>query len=202
MSNIGPICIYFGGQLSNRGRYLEEYIPSLLCFNSLILQWRNILICSLSTSSFLFIFIWPCPSVQLLELCLRLFVIVATTIIKFTTIINNIKKCLKVCIFFFFFFCVPMILQLASCQIWRPVALINSTVCVSLYSVPFSLSSRVEGFGQVCCQLCMKWAILEDVLSCLSDIATWTVGACTNFEFCMHLFLRRLCPERRRNIMV
>ena len=25
--------------------------------------------------------------------------------------------------------------------------------------------------------------ILEDVLSYLSDIATWTVGACTNFEF-------------------
>ena len=48
----------------------------------------------------------------------------------------------------FFFFCVPMIL--ASCQIWSPVALINSTVCVRLYSVPFSLSSRVEGFGQVC----------------------------------------------------
>ena len=52
-------------------------------------------------------------------------------------------------VFFFFFFCVLMIL--ASCQIWSPVALINSTVCVRLYSVPFSLSSRVEGFGQVCC---------------------------------------------------
>ena len=35
----------------------------------------------------------------------------------------------------FFFFCVPMIL--ASCQIRSPVALINSTVCVRLYSVPF-----------------------------------------------------------------
>ena len=30
------------------------------------------------------------------------------------------------------------------------MALINSSVCVRLYSVPFSLSSRVEGFGQVC----------------------------------------------------
>ena len=57
--------------------------------------------------------------------------------------------------FFFFFFCVRMILE--SCQIWSPVALINSTVCVRLYSVPFSLSSRVEGFGQVCC-LSSAWS--------------------------------------------
>ena len=104
--------------------------------------------------------------------------------------------------FFFFFFCVPMIL--ASCQIWSPVALINTTVWVRLYSVPFSLSSRVEGFGQVCCLSSawsgQSWRMCSAVWAILPR---WQLGLVPILNFvCMCFFLRRLCPERRRNIMV
>ena len=99
---------------------------------------------------------------------------------------------------FFFFFCVPMIL--ASCQVWSPVALINSTVCVRLYSVPFSLSLRVlarsvilvlheVGNPRVCAQL-------------FERLPHGQLGLVPILNFVCMCFLRRLCPERRRNIMV
>ena len=101
----------------------------------------------------------------------------------------------------FFFFCVPMIL--ASCQIWSPGALINSTVCVRLYSVPFSLSSRVDGFGQVCCLSSawsgQSWRMCSAVWAILPH---GQLGLVPILNFVCMCLLRRLCPDRWRNIMV